>query len=136
MEGVNNIVYLHAAVGIFRKKRMPNETWGYGREIMEEFDLFAPQTFFQPERHGGDRKGFGNGTYIMEKRSKAELRRLGMKGKTVAIGRGASCECGRKTCECMSRRGRLRLGRDSFVTKDTRSNEVIGAYQLELASKP
>ena len=36
VEGVNNIVYLHAAVGIFRKKRMPNETWGYGREIMEE----------------------------------------------------------------------------------------------------
>eukprot|EP01050_Picozoa_sp_SAG11_P041001 SAG11_NODE_18134_length_499_cov_0.770000_1_plen_131_part_10 len=38
------------------------------REIMEEFDLFAPQTFFKPERHRGDRKGFGNGTYIMEKR--------------------------------------------------------------------
>ena len=36
VEGVNNIVYIHAAVGIFRKKRMPNETWGYGREIMEE----------------------------------------------------------------------------------------------------
>eukprot|EP01052_Picozoa_sp_SAG31_P023928 SAG31_NODE_2003_length_6688_cov_2.812415_7_plen_101_part_00 len=30
------------------------------REIMEEFGLFAPQTFFQPQRQGGDHKGFGN----------------------------------------------------------------------------
>ena len=31
-------VFLHAAVGIFKKKRPmgTNETWGYGREIMEE----------------------------------------------------------------------------------------------------
>lgn len=31
-------VFLHAAVGIFKKKRPPgtNETWGYGREILEE----------------------------------------------------------------------------------------------------
>ena len=34
--GVNNLVYIHAAVGIFRKIRKPNETWGYGREILEE----------------------------------------------------------------------------------------------------
>lgn len=34
-------VFLHAAVGIFKKKRPPgtNETWGYGREILEELLL-------------------------------------------------------------------------------------------------
>ena len=33
---VQNIVFIHAAVGIFQKKIRRNETWGYGREIMEE----------------------------------------------------------------------------------------------------
>jgi len=36
--GVTTAVFIHACVGIFKKKRPPgtNETWGYGREIMEE----------------------------------------------------------------------------------------------------
>jgi len=29
-------VFFHAAVGIFKKKRWPNETWGYGGEILNE----------------------------------------------------------------------------------------------------
>ena len=55
------------------------------RELMEEFGLFAPQTFFQPAKHGGDRKGFGGATYVMEKRSKAELERLGMDAQPPAL---------------------------------------------------
>eukprot|EP01050_Picozoa_sp_SAG11_P000494 SAG11_NODE_15_length_26319_cov_13.810564_19_plen_449_part_00 len=55
------------------------------RELMEEFGLFAPQTFFKPARHGGDRKGFGGATYVMEKRSTAELQRLGLDPQPPAI---------------------------------------------------
>jgi len=34
--GPHVAVFLHGAVGIFRKKRFPNETWGYGGEIIAE----------------------------------------------------------------------------------------------------
>jgi len=29
-------LFFHAAVGIFKKKRWPNETWGFGGEILNE----------------------------------------------------------------------------------------------------
>lgn len=29
-------IFIHAAVGIFKKKRFPNETWGFGAEILDE----------------------------------------------------------------------------------------------------
>eukprot|EP01052_Picozoa_sp_SAG31_P053667 SAG31_NODE_13880_length_840_cov_1.153846_2_plen_70_part_00 len=50
--------------------------------IMQEFDLWAPQTFFRPQKRRGDsrtsghKRGTGTTTYVMEKRSKAKLERL------------------------------------------------------------
>ena len=51
---------------------------------------------FQPAKHGGDRKGFGGATYVMEKRSKAELERLGMDAQPPALIDMVLCD---KNCE-------------------------------------
>ena len=51
--------------------------------LMEEFDLFAPQTFFPSTKQAC--RQLGNATYVMEKRSAAELRRLGIKPQPAAM---------------------------------------------------
>jgi hypothetical protein len=51
--------------------------------LMEEFDLFAPQTFFPSTKQAC--RQLGNATYVIEKRSAAELRRLGIKPQPAAM---------------------------------------------------
>ena len=56
-------------------------------EMMEEFDLWAPLTFFKPasSREKGRGTRLGNATYVMEKRLPKTLKKEGVKARAPAM---------------------------------------------------